>query len=250
MLASSTGVTFNSEYYTPELTNIASDIRFVANEDTWDSQAGTWSAFSTNDPVAYASSPPSSAPVLTEVEVLNGQRLLRRVSALSVNQGTRLRLSLGRGTVGRTISMVIDPSSSYWTIPILRTAGDVQPGQVTSIEYTDKFDFLWNGTGASVDPVAPLAKMSPVYLTLRILPPVVTLFVSYDFNKHFSASQASRAGIATTSMEFDVGAAESHRDFSFRLFEVNVWDDPLEDGEIVSNHQRLMSIYGVNDAWS
>lgn len=249
VLLSTSGVTYNPEAFPPELTAIGSTTRFIANDISWDAQAATWVPFQTDNPEMLASAEIAAAPLLSEVQVQSGRRTIRTVKALNINQSTRMRLRLGQAVVERTITLVLDPTSSYWDIPIISTAGSVPASRFTSIAYTDKFDFLWNETGASVDPVAPIAKMSPVYLSLRITPPTVTLFVSYDYNKHFSATQASRGDLSATLMEFVLGTAAAHTNFSFRLFEVNLWDTPLADGEVVANHQKLMSIYGVNDAW-
>jgi len=120
----------------------------------------------------------------------------------------------------------------------------------TAIWKTDKYDFHWSGTGASVDPVVPTSKHNPVYITMVIDPPEVRLFVSLSPKHNFQRAKAAVSTLNTTPLRLGIGrSALSTTPGNMRLFEINFWDEALEDSAVMAHHATMMSSYGVHYEW-
>lgn len=247
-MCSSTGQVYDPQLFPADGIKIDADMRFLAQERYWDASAGTWTPFRTTDGTATGRAPIGNLPVISEITKETGDGVVRDLEYLLITDQSRLTMELGYSRPSMTITMVVDPIAFYSVMPFLSTS-DVPENKQVVVRYVDKFDYLWSGTGSSVDPIVAIGKMSPVYITLKILPPSATMIVSYAPNRAFKTTQSARAGYDPLKMVFDIGASDAHDTFAFRLYELSYWGDAISDDRIIASHQELMSVYGVNDAW-
>lgn len=251
---SAEGVAFKGSRLAPEEVDTGAGARFLPVRDKYNVNSSTVDPFSGGG--AHLVSTASTMPLIRTQEYVIGDELLRRDSFRFVN-GSYLALDLsGIAYTGYAMSFVLSLNSASGDYPIMdffdHEFAPMQPGKNNrvAIRYTDKIDFMWGGTGGSVDPIAPVSKARPLFITLSVKPPTASIYVSYSHRHMFCASKSSGV-VDIVPPKIAVGRSwNEHSSADFDMFEMNVFDRGLTRNEVSSLHSMYITTYGENNAWS
>lgn len=228
-----------------------SDLRFLAED--WESDAGVWRPSSGGG--AQFDSNIATRPRVREVTYITGKEVLNR-HAVRISGGNFAYISLPGWTFNEgTLSFALGLNASNSTYPIFdyynQNNPTMDPSTRTALLVSDKIDYLWKGTGGSVDPINSMSKARPIYVTVTYGQEQVTGYVSYSPKHNFSTSEPVFHRGDDVPMDFALG--HSHlgpQPADFDVFEVNIFTDELSQDEVQTLHAGYMSIYGVGNDWS
>lgn len=254
---SAEGVTVDNNRPMPAEVEVGSEIRFLANRESWDSISGHWTPHLGGG--GYLFAPSTRQPSLEDDEYLQGSELIRRTS-FRVADGRHFIAQFNRGMDyygSLTISLVLSPHPTADDYPILDYINPTNTTEVPSPEsrfalwMTDKIDYFWGATGGSVDPVVPVSKYRPLLLTMVIDPPLVRVYASYSARHHFFTTKATQHEVSDVPLRFALGSDyRDTRGANYSLYEVNLWGRSLSAAETIELHRKYTSTYGMHSDFS
>lgn len=255
---SSEGQIIGSNRPRPAEVNIDSDVRFVARSEDFDVTTGTWRAYKSTRQNYYMRGPSLTlTPVLDDFSYVSGREVISS-SAFRISDGTSFLCEFHDGLdnlVNLSLSMVIAPNPQIKSYPILEWHNTLAPvlGERLALWINDKLDYFWGGTGNSVDPVANLNKTRPLFITVVVSPPKVTVTVSYSPRHQFSTSKVSPLSVRSQWLRFRLGDTDEglngDAESDFNLFEFNLWERALSTSEVAVLNATYASTYGVASEW-
>lgn len=253
-ITSTEGAIVDANRLNPHELDIDSDLRFIADPEHWGVDSGIL------DPVhgggGVLRSNFATRPRVREISYISGREIINR-NSMRFSGGNFLYSDFpGYYFNEATISFVLALNTTPSSYPIFDYYNPGHPTTLparnlrTSLSLTNKIDYIWNGTGGSVDPLVSIAKARPVFITVSYSYGVVTTCVSYSAKHHFATSKFTNS-TDTPPMTFAIGGSYlGPQPSDFDMFEMNIWTEPLTIDQMNSLHAQYISVYGVHSDWS
>lgn len=259
-LVSTSGIVLSSGRPEPEEVDLDSDVRFIAGTDYVDPLTGIWTPYQSNRQNWYFQPEDlTNPPELDDLSYLSGPEVI---------QNTGVRISGGSALLARfnsemdsmnafTVSIAMDPNPSTGEYSVLDWHSEIappDPGERLALWLNDKIDYFWGANGNSVDQVTSLSKTSPLFLTIVIDPPLISVTASYSTRHSFTTSKVAKTVPSSTWLRWRLGGYDAGQPVpgatsDFSIFEFNFWDRVLTTAEITSVVSVYASIYGVASEW-
>lgn len=253
---SSNGEILSANRAKPIEFTIGSDQRWIADENYWSPDTGVWSPI--NNTFNYSIRASEIAPILnTQTYVQGNEQIIRKSFRLTEGSQFFCRFNNGLDSLNDfTISMVIAPNPTAYPYPILDYwFGELDPvyGDRFAWWLNDRLDFLYGGSGGSVDQMAAINKVRPLVITSTVRGGICTTYVGYSHKHNMKSAVQSKVSSTTQWMRFQIGGTylELNEDqyADFNLYEMNMWARALSNDEVISLHSDYYSIYGVSNDW-
>lgn len=236
------------------------DAQWIPYSGTFDATTGDWIPWRTQVGNLSWTAPILQAPVLDEISYRMGREIITTPRA-RFSGGQHLISDFGNGTydaVAWTMSMVILPepggdigySLLDWGVPGYDPEIHTPPPGRTWVHMEEFFEFGWGTARGVVDPVVPLTRLRPAFVTIVVNPPTVGLTVSAGADFSFRSVATGSMSPVSTPLQFFIGRTVDHSNPpDFSLLEVNFWNRALTDAQVVTLNSNYASIYGAAHEW-
>lgn len=243
----------------PTEIELDSDVRFIATTETNNVTSGTWTPFVAGIGGYYLTQPVfADRPVYEELTYLSGREIITNGS-YRLTAGTHWHCEFNQGIDAPSefaMAFVLAPNPQDEAYPILDWwhADDPGPRERMSLWLGDRMDFTWQGTGGSVDPIAPLNKARPMYVVVSMATNQLSVTVAHSARHAYTTVKPSPIGSTFQRLRFQVGGSDEvtmteENEAEFNLMEVDYWGRSLTPGEVTTTIAKLSSAYGVADEW-
>jgi len=124
----------------------------------------------------------------------------------------------------------------------------------TFIHIDERVHYGWGGKTTWVDPIAPLASLRPVFITLVVSPPEVRAYVSTGPRNTYSTVVPADAdvGLSGTTLKLLLGKTNDplvQGLANFSLMSTALWLRPLDNSEVTTLNAAYASIWGASNEW-
>lgn len=256
---SSEGEFISSTRLGPTEIELTSDVRFIATPETNNVTSGTWTPFVAGIGGYYLTQPVfADRPVYEEMTYLSGRELITNGS-YRLTSGTHWHCEFNQGVDAPSefaMAFVLAPNPQDEAYPILDWWHGSEPGprERMSLWLGDRLDFTWQGTGGSVDPIAPLNKARPMYVVVSMATDQISVTVAHSARHAYTTVKPSPTGSTFQRLRFQIGGSDQvamteANEAEFNLMEVDYWGRSLTQEEVTTTIAQLSSAYGVADEW-
>lgn len=255
---SSTGEYVDAARPSPGDISPGSDIQWIALDSTMD-ENGVWVPWrSLAGSYSWLAEDAFAHPIMETISYRIGREIIT-VPRMRFTGQNYLVSSFGTGlddAVAWTISMAVmlqAPVNKYplldWGVPEYVAQDPAETR--TYIHVSDVLDYGWGSASGTVDPVVPVSRYQPCYITLTVNAPLARLVFSGGTDYSLSSVIGQGDSSSATELQFWIGrsidVAESP---NFSVLEVNFWGRTLDNSEIVSLNGYYASIYGATSEQS